>query len=108
MEISHPVFGQIPVLRRWAGPGVQPQSGDAYTVKQVGRTFGPSQRMTVDFSNFDNSTLNIVNGQAGNLFSPYFNDHFSAWINGSTFKLPYSDAAVAGAQAHSLVLQPAK
>lgn len=107
VDISHPVFGQIPVLRRWAGPGVQPQSGDAYTVKQVGRTFGPSQRMTVDFSNLDNSTLNIVNGQAGNLFSPYFNDHFSAWMNGSTFKLPYSDAAVAGAQAHRLLLQPA-
>ena len=108
VEISHPVFGHIPVLRRWAGPGVQPQSGDAYTVKQVGRTFGPSQRMTVDFSDLDNSTLNIVNGQAGNLFSPYFNDHFSAWMNGSTFRLPYSDAAVAGAQAHRLVLQPAK
>ena len=106
VELSHPVFGRIPILRRWAGPGVQPQSGDSYTVKQVGRLFGPSERMTVDFSDFDASTLNLVNGQAGNIFSPYFNDHFDAWYNATTFALPYSPASIDKRQSHKLILTP--
>jgi penicillin amidase len=106
VELSHPIFGRIPILRRWAGPGVQPQSGDSYTVKQVGRLFGPSERMTVDFSDFDASTLNLVNGEGGNIFSPYFNDHFPAWYDATTFTLPYSPASVEKSQAHKLTLTP--
>jgi penicillin G amidase len=106
VELSHPVFGRIPILRRWAGPGIQPQSGDSYTVKQVGRLFGPSERMTVDFSDLDASTLNLVNGQAGNIFSPYFNDHFAAWYDATTFALPYSQPSIDKSQAHRLTLTP--
>jgi len=108
VEINHPIFGAIPVLGRWAGPGVHPQSGDSYTVKAVGRHFGPSERTTVDLSNFDNSTLNIVTGQSGNLFSPYYMDQWAAWLNGTTFRLPFSLQAVADARTHQLVLQPGK
>ncbi|HEU5404026.1 MAG TPA: penicillin acylase family protein, partial [Terriglobales bacterium] len=79
IELSHGIFGRIPILKRWAGPGIQPQPGDGETVWQTGREFGPSERMTVDFSNFDNSTLNIVNGQSGHLLSRYFNDQWNAW-----------------------------
>jgi hypothetical protein len=43
-----------------AGTGEQPLSGDTTTVKQVGRDFGPSQRFTMDWSNIDGSTENIV------------------------------------------------
>ena len=106
VEINHPIFGAIPVLRRWAGPGWHPQSGDRYTVKAVGRDFGPSERTTVDLGNLDDSTLNIVTGQSGNLFSPYYMDQWSAWYHGSTFRLPFSPAAVAAARTHQLVLQP--
>lgn len=108
IELRHQVMGEIPVLRRWAGPGVQPQPGDGTTVWQAGRRFGPSERLTVDFSNFDNSTLNIVNGQSGNLLSPYFNDQWNAWYYGSTFALPYSQDAVAKAKQHQLTLVPAQ
>ena len=108
VEINHPIFGAIPILRRWAGPGRQPQSGDSYTVKAVGRHFGPSERTTVDLANLDDSTLNIVTGQSGNLFSPYYMDQWTAWFNGSTFRLPFSAQAVAAARAHQLVLQPEK
>ncbi len=94
LVLQHPLFGPIPLLSRWAGPGRQPQSGGSYTVKQVGRTFGPSERMTVDFSAFDNSTLNIVTGQSGQIFSPYFMDQWKAWYEGSTFPLPFSAEAV--------------
>jgi penicillin G amidase len=105
---SHDLFGQIPIVNRWAGPGVQPQSGDGTTVKQVASDFGPSERMTIDFSNFDNSTLNIVNGQSGHMLSPHFNDQWSAWYNGSTFPLPFTTDAVSRAKASELKLVPAR
>jgi penicillin amidase len=106
VEINHPLFGNIPLLNRWTGPGRHPQSGGSYTVKQVGRRFGPSERMTVDFSNLDKSTLNIVIGQSGQLLSPHYMDHWDAWFNNKTFVLPFSDQAVQSAKAHELTLTP--
>ncbi len=107
LNLKHPVFGSIPVLQRWAGPGYSEQSGNGYTVKQVGSTFGPSERMTVDLSNLDASTLNVVNGQSGNLFSPHFDDQWNAWYHGTTFMWPFSPAAVEKAKEHALTLAPA-
>ncbi|HEX7960318.1 MAG TPA: penicillin acylase family protein [Terriglobales bacterium] len=108
IEIQHPVLGSIPVLRWFSGTGKHPQSGDGVTVKQIGRTFGPSERMTVDFSNLDNSTLNIVVGQSGHLLSPHYKDQFKAWYEGSTFNLPFSGSAVQSAKQHELTLTPGK
>ena len=94
VEVEHPIYGKVPLLKRWAGSEQRPQSGSGDTVKQVGRGFGPSERLTVDFANFDSTTLNIVNGQSGNLFSPYFNDQWKAWYMGTTFALAYTSEAV--------------
>jgi len=66
LEIQHPILGKIPILRRWTGPGIKEQSGNALTVKAVGRHFGPAERTTVNLADFDHSTLNIVTGQSGN------------------------------------------
>jgi penicillin amidase len=82
------------------------QSGNGHTVKQVGRGFGPSQRFTADLSNLDASTMNIVTGEGGNLFSPYYMDQWDAWYRGTTYSLPFSAAAVGKAQAHTLRLEP--
>jgi penicillin amidase len=110
VDIEHPLFGAIPLLRSVihlpAGTGPLPQSGDATTVKQARRTFGPSERFTADLSNLDNSTLNIVNGESGNVLSPWFHDQWEAWYNGTTFPLPFSGAAVAQSSAHTLTLLP--
>jgi penicillin amidase len=106
VEIQHPILGRIPILRRWAGPGVQPQSGSSYTVKAVSRSHGPSERMTVDLADLDQSTLNLVTGEAGNFLSPYYMDQWKAWYEGSTFKLPFSQFAIHKARAHELVLEP--
>jgi penicillin amidase len=106
--IDHPVFSAIPGLRSISGPGRHPQSGGGYTVKQVGRSFGPSERMTVDFSNLDASTFNIVIGESGQIFSPHYMDHWDAWYNNKTFSLAFSDAAVQSTKAHELTLEPAK
>jgi penicillin amidase len=106
VEIQHPIYGKIPLLRRWTGPGFQPQSGSEYTVKAVSRNHGPSERMTVDLANLDQSTLNLVTGEGGNLLSPYYMDQWKAWYEGFTFAWPFSGAAVEKARAHELVLEP--
>jgi penicillin amidase len=106
VDIEHPLFGTIPLLRPWTGTGRTPQSGDGYTVKQVGQHFGPSERLTVDLSNLDASTLNIVNGESGQIFSPHYMDQWHAWYEGTTFTLPFSPAAVESEKADVLELQP--
>ena len=93
-------------MQRWTGPGLKPQSGSGYTVKAVSRSHGPSERMTVDLSNLDQTTLNLVTGEAGNFLSPYYMDQWKAWYEGYTFTLPFSQQAVEKARAHVLVLEP--
>ncbi len=110
VDIEHPLFSQSPLLQRIVGirtgTGPQPQSGDGTTIKQVGRTFGPSERFTADFSNLDDSTLNLVLGQSGNPASPWFMDQWPAWYKGTTFTLPFSRTAVDAAATHTLTLTP--
>jgi len=106
VEIQHPVLGQIPILRHWTGPGLREQSGSAYTVKAVTRTHGPSERLTVNLADLDQSTLNLVTGEAGNFLSPYYMDQWGAWYENYTFPLPFSPQAVLKAKAHELHLEP--
>jgi penicillin G amidase len=106
VTIQNPVLGKIPILRRWTGPGEQPQSGSGYTVKAAGRNHGPSERFTADLSNLDASTLNVVTGQSGNFLSPYYMDQWQAWYTGYTFVLPFSKLAVEESATHRLLLEP--
>ena len=108
VEIDHPVLGKIPIVRRWSAPGVKKQSGSGYTVKAVTRHHGPSERFTANLADFDQSTLNLVTGQAGNFLSPYYMDQWKGWYEGSTFQLPFTAKAVAASGVHRLVLEPAK
>ena len=106
VRIQHPIYGKIPFLRRWTGPGMQPQSGSEFTVKAVSRDHGPSERITDDLANLDQSTLNLVTGEAGNLFSPFYMDQWKGWYEGFTFPWSFSGAAVEKARAHEVVLEP--
>ena len=106
VRIQHPVYGKIPLLCHWTGPGLQPQSGSEFTVKAVSLDHGPSERITDDLANLDQSTLNLVTGEAGNLFSPFYMDQWKAWYEGFTFPWPFSGAAVGRARAHEVVLEP--
>jgi len=106
VTIQNRILGQIPVIRRWTGPGEQPQSGSGYTVKASGRDYGPSERFTADLSNLDASTLNLVTGESGNFLSPYYIDQWKAWYTGTTFVLPFSKTAVENAARHRLMLEP--
>jgi penicillin amidase len=106
VQIGHPIFSKIPWLKNYASTARLPQSGNGITVKQVGSVFAPSERFTADFADLDRSTLNIVNGQSGNLFSPYFNDQFEAWYRGTTFRLAFSPETVNATAAHRLRIVP--
>jgi penicillin amidase len=106
VDLEHPLAQFLPVVARIAGTGPLAQSGDTTTVKQVGRDFGPSQRFTMDWSNVDGSTENIVLGESGDPYSSYFRDQWSDWYGGTTFALPFSPAAVAAQTRHTLRLVP--
>jgi penicillin amidase len=110
VDIEHPLFGAMPLLNAVThlpvGTGSLPQSGDITTIKQVWNEIGPSERFTADLADFDNSTLNIVSGESGNVLSPWFHDQWEAWYHGTTLPLPFSSAAVSQAAAHTLTLLP--
>lgn len=105
VDVRHPFWSNFPVLKR-AMPGPQPLSGDDETIKQVSIHFGPSERFTADMSDLDHSTLDIVNGQSGNIFDGHFNDQWDAYYHGHTFRLPFSPKAVQSAGVHHLRLEP--
>jgi penicillin amidase len=106
IDLEHPLGSFLPLVGGIAGTGPQPLSGDTVTVKQVGRAFGPSQRFTMDWSNIDGSTENIVLGESGNPFSPYFRDQWDDYSHGRTFSLPFTPAAIAAQTQHTLRLVP--
>jgi penicillin amidase len=106
VDLEHPVYSMLPLVKNWTGTGEQPLSGDTTTIKQVGRAFGPSQRFTMDWSAPDDSTENIVLGESGNPTSPWFSDQWNTWYNGVTFPLPFSQLAVAAQTTHTLQLVP--
>lgn len=108
VEIQHPILGKIPIVGHWSGPGVQEQSGSGYSVKAVTRSHGPSERFTANLADLDQSTLNLVTGEAGNFLSPYYMDQWKAWYEGTTFLFPFSAQAVQAAKAHRLVLEPGR
>ncbi|MGA7245841.1 MAG: penicillin acylase family protein [Terracidiphilus sp.] len=106
VDIEHPLSEFLPIISRIAGTGPWPLSGDTTTVKQVGRAFGPSQRFTMDWSNIDGSTEDIVLGESGNPYSPWFRDQWADYYNGRTFALPFTPAAVSANTQHTLRLLP--
>ena len=106
VEIDHPVLSQLPLIGRFTGPGHHPLSGDSYTVRAGGRKFGASERLTWNFANLDESTLNLVTGESGNFLGPHYMDQWAAWYGGSTFTLPFSAAAVQRHRAHEMTLEP--
>ncbi len=106
VELEHPIFGLLPWFKKWTGTGAQPQSGDTTTVKQVGRTFGPSQRFTIDWNNVDGATENIVMGESGDPLGAYYRDQWPYWYDGRTFAMPFTNQAVNAATSHTLRLEP--
>ena len=110
LTFYHPltVSGGLPILGRWLNVGPFPQAGTGTTVKQTTPYVGPSMRMVVDWSDLDHSLQNITLGESGQVLSPYYRDQFPAWYGGTSFPMPFSDAAVQSGTVHKLTLEPAR
>jgi penicillin G amidase len=106
IDVRHPLYGMLPFFRSWTSTGPHQLWGDETTLNHVRGLLGPSQRLTVDWSNLDGSTENIVMGESGDPLSPYFLDQFPSWYSGKTFAMPFTEAAVAASTTHTLRLVP--
>ena len=106
VEFEHPLWGMLPWFKSWTGVGPLPQSGGKTTVKQVARSFGPSQRFTINWADPDKATENIVMGESGDPVSRWYRDQWPYWYHGKTFVLPYGKAEVAKDTKYTLHMLP--
>jgi len=105
LTFHHPL-GSVRFLGGLLNVGPFPQAGMQTTIKQTTPSVGPSMRMVVDFSNFENSVQNITLGESGQVFSPYYRDQFETWYQGQSLPMLFSDEAVDKGALHRLVLEP--
>jgi penicillin amidase len=108
LTFHHPLSGGLPFVGRLLDVGPFPQAGTGTTVKQTTPYVGPSMRMVVDFADLDKSVQNITLGESGQFLSPYYRDQFSAWYDGKSFPMLFSDTAVEKGALHKLVLEPGR
>jgi penicillin amidase len=106
IDVRHPLYGMLPFFRSWTSTGPHQLWGDETTLNHVRGLLGASQRLTVDWSNVDGSTENIVMGESGDPLSPNFLDQFPSWYSGKTFPMPFTEAAVTASTTHTLRLVP--
>jgi penicillin amidase len=106
IDVRHPLYGMLPFFRSWTSTGPHQLWGDETTVNHVRGLLGASQRLTVDWSNVDGSTENIVIGESGDPLSPNFLDQWPYWYSGKTFPMPFTEAAVTASTTHTLRLVP--
>jgi penicillin amidase len=106
IDVRHPLYGMLPFFRSWTSTGPHQLWGDETTLNHVRGLLGASQRLTVDWSNVDGSTENIVMGESGDPLSPYFLDQWPSWYSGKTFPMPFTEAAVTASTTHTLRLVP--
>jgi penicillin G amidase len=105
IDVKHPLYAMLPFFK-WTSTGPHPLAGDETTLNHVRGLLGASQRLTVDWSNLDGSTENIVMGESGDPVSPYYLDQWPYWYAGTTFAMPFSDEAVKAVTQHTLRLTP--
>ncbi|MGH9467299.1 MAG: penicillin acylase family protein [Terriglobales bacterium] len=113
LSVLHPVFSHLPLLDHRADLGPVEINGSPLTVKQARATslgdktqLGPSMRFVADPADWDRSTLTLVAGESGQLFSPHYRDQFAAYLSGQGLPLWFSSDAVAAHTAHTLQLTP--
>jgi penicillin amidase len=105
LEMMHPL-ARSGFARRHLSIGPIPQPGASESVKQTGRSFGPSMRFVADLANPDNSLMNIAMGQSGQYLSRHYRDQFESWYEGKGIVSTFSDAAWQKAAVHHLRLVP--
>jgi penicillin amidase len=94
--------------------GPFPIGGDTDTPHQTcilsaegygGELSAPSYRQTIDFSNFDKSTMIMPLGQSGNMASPYYKNQLKDWFEGHSIPMCWSKYQVEEHKAHEMYLK---
>lgn len=91
LRVENPVIGKLPLIGGYFDIGPIPMSGSSTTVKQTTRRLGPSMRMVIDLSNFDNSLINVTTGESGNVFSSHYMDQWDAYYAGKSYPMEFDN-----------------
>ena len=89
ITITKPVIHQIPLVGKYFDIGPVPMSGATTTVKQTSMTLMPSMRMTVDFSDWEQSLFNIPVGQSGQVLSGHYRDQWEDYLAGRSYRMEF-------------------
>jgi penicillin G amidase len=104
VEIDHPVIHQIPWIGKYFDIGPLPMSGSATSVKQTSRGLMPSMRMTVEPGDWDQSLLNELTGQSGQILSRHYRDQWPDYYAGRSYRMQFRQVSAAS----TLRFQPAE
>ncbi|TCP23642.1 penicillin amidase [Tenacibaculum skagerrakense] len=66
---------------------------------------GPSTRRVIDFSDIENSVAVLPTGQSGNVFSPYYKNQATKYVNGEFVKMKLNQEEIEKSE-NKLVLLP--
>ncbi|HEX3218947.1 MAG TPA: penicillin acylase family protein, partial [Candidatus Limnocylindria bacterium] len=113
LTLRHPVSGQR-LLADAFNIGPVPMGGDAQTPMQAATGplhpfdnpgFLANTRVVIDLGDLERSRFVLAGGQSGNPLSPHYRDLFALWQRGEGVPIAWSDAAVAAATTHTLILE---
>ena len=82
------------------------QAGDGYTVYAAKPDHGPASRMTIDLSDWDNSSMVLTLGESGLFNSKHYQDETEAFAQVRWVPFPFSEAGVAADTKDTLTLNP--
>jgi penicillin amidase len=114
VTFGHSILGGIRPLAMFVNSKTYPMGGDQFTVSEAGYRkgvnydvfHGPSQRMIVDLSDWDNSIMVNSTGQTENLGHPNRLDVIPLWLNHQYYQMNFSEEKVKAAKRHELSLVP--
>jgi len=99
---AHPLFGEIPLLRRLAIRSV-PVNGDDSTLLRSGSvlgdmtaTHGAAYRGLYDIADLERSRFVVTPGQSGHFLSPHAWDMLDLWAQGGSLTIPAAPDEVTG------------
>jgi penicillin G amidase len=105
LDMLNPI-GREGVLKEFLSITNQPQSGTEWSPRAASRHHGPSERFVADLANWDDSIMLITGGESGQPGSEHYRDQFPYWFEGKPIYAPFSDAAEAKANKHTVTLKP--
>jgi len=82
------------------------QPGDGFTVFAAKPDHGPASRMVDDLSDWDNSSMLLTLGEAGQFNDAHYQDEVADFAAIKWVRMPFSDAAVKAATKDTLTLNP--